>query len=198
MLIEVEVQDKEVLGALASAQSALRNRGPLFRTLANLQFRSTMRNFDSESFDGRKWPPLAHSTALAFMRSQKSRIRGYAEGGKSLADVQSYAQRVFAAGRGHTTGSQLKTKGLGARRGYQNILHPTGQLIRQKTHQSSTNEEARVSCGTSWAWVHNFGAPLQHFTMPRRTFLGVSQADNRAIIGAVEWHIGEAFRRGAH
>lgn len=129
------------------------------RTLANQQFRSTVRNFQRESFDGRKWPRLAESTAQRFITGTPGKR----------------ASRKRKDGKGYT-------KERGKRRGYENMLRPTGRHLLQTIHQSHTDEEARVFTANPWAFVHNFGAPMkQGWQMPRRTFLGFSQEDYRDI-----------------
>lgn len=56
------MDDDEARQALNAAAAALRDLSPLMRTIANLQLRSTQRNFQNQSFDGHAWPPLAEST----------------------------------------------------------------------------------------------------------------------------------------
>ncbi len=144
--------------ALRRAAAGLGNLGGLMRTLANQQFRSTLRNFQTESFDGVKWRRLADSTANRKLVPGGPRRRR-----SRTSDV---------------------VRGRGQLRGGANILHPSGRHLMMTIHQSHTSEEARVSTPNPWAFVHNFGAPLPHFQMPRRTFMGFSEQDNRDILTA--------------
>lgn len=159
MQLGLEVDDSEVRRALTIAAQGLANMAPLMRTIANLQLRSTQRNFANQSFDGHAWPGLAPST-----------------------------QRAAWPGT---------TKGVaGGRRGTRNILHPTGAHILQKIHASSTADEARIECGTGWAWVHNAGAHLQNVTLPQRTFMGITNEDVDNIVQACEHYIRREVARG--
>jgi len=62
-VINVQLRgDKRIREALRHAEGKLSDMGGLMRSLANLQYQSTVRNFEKESFDGEKWPELAEST----------------------------------------------------------------------------------------------------------------------------------------
>ena len=160
MQISGHVEDAQVRQALDRAARATGNLGGLMRTLANQQFRSTVRNFQEESFDGRPWPGLADSTAERFITGRPGRR----------------ASRKRKDGKGYTAER-------GRRRGYDNILHPTGRHLLQTIHQSHTEDEARVFTANPWAFVHNFGAPMkQGWRMPRRTFMDFSAQDRRDIV----------------
>lgn len=77
-----EVSDREAQQMLNVAASALQNTRPLMRTLAHQQYRSTMQNFATQSFDGEAWRPLAMSTQKAVHpafrggRAKRKRRRG--------------------------------------------------------------------------------------------------------------------------
>jgi phage gpG-like protein len=71
------------------------------------------------------------------------------------------------------------------RRGYANLLHPTGRHLLNRLHASHTNVEARVLVAQPWAHVHNFGLPMKYFTMPKRTFLGFSRQDLHDLEAAI-------------
>lgn len=146
-LISIHVDDRQVQRALDRAMQALDNPRRLMRTLANQQYGSTVRNFESESFDGESWPRLKDSTARA------------------------------------------KIAGTRRRRGYANILRPTGRHIFQRIFQAHNETQARVYCDNPWAFVHNFGAPMPHFVMPKRTFLGFTAEDLRNIVRACRAYI---------
>lgn len=150
----------------------LDDTAPLMRTIANEQLRSTQRNFEEESFDGQSWPELAPATTRAFITGTPGKR----------------APRRKKRGKGWT-------KERGKRRGKEKILHPTGQHLLQKIHQSHTKDEARVSCGTPWAFVHNFGAPMQDFQMPQRTFMGITDKDEQNIVLAADFHVSRALAR---
>lgn len=159
MQVSLQVDNAQVRRALDRAARATGNLGGLMRTLANQQYRSTVRNFQEESFDGQPWPRLAPSTAQRFITGTPGKR----------------ASRKRKDGKG-------MTRERGRRRGYENMLRPTGRHIFESIHQSHTEDEARVVSTNPWAFVHNFGAPMQHFQMPRRTFMGISQQDRRDIV----------------
>lgn len=62
------------------------------------------------------------------------------------------------------------------RRGYENILRPTGRHIFQRLYQDSTRDEARVGCAMWWAWVHQLGAKIGNARIPARPFLGLDSS----------------------
>lgn len=159
MNITTEIDDRQVQAALNRAMRALENPTSLMRTLANQQYASTVRNFQQESFDWQPWPALQPETARAFITGTP---------GKRAA-------RLGARGK--------RTQEHGKRRGYANMLRPTGKLIFQRIHQRHTKTQAIIACANPWAFVHNFGM----IGLPRRTFLGFSAADVRAIREAAEW-----------
>lgn len=161
------MDDRQVQAALTRALREVGNPSGLMRTLANQQYRSTVENFEAESFDGRHWPALKPRTAAQFLTGTPGQR----------------ASRARAGGRG-------RTKERGKRRGYANMLRPNGKLIFQRIHQRHTQTEAIVEVANPWAFVHNFGAPMKHFRMPRRQFLGFSRQDLANIVEAAKrWMI---------
>lgn len=174
MLISVQMEGGERLErGLADAMGKLQSLEPVMRTIADAQLASTQQNFRDESFGGERWPRLAESTARAFITGTPGKR----------------APHRKKSGTGFT-------KGSGKRRGYDNMLRPKGTHLYQKLHQSNTNVEARVSVATPWAWVHNLGPPLAHFTMPRRTFMGITPHDNVTHLLAVERFVEQEVFRG--
>jgi len=67
------------------------------------------------------------------------------------------------------------------RRGYENILRPTGRHIFQRIHQRHNNDEARVTCTQWWAWVHQLGARVGKAQIPARPFLGIDEQTRNDI-----------------
>lgn len=173
MNISTTIDDRQVRNALNRAMRALENPTSLMRTLANQQYASTVKNFQQESFDGQPWPALQPETAQAFITGRKTRGLVERAGGKGAAITLL------------TPNTGRRRKRVGKRRGYDNMLRPTGKLIFQRLHQQHTRTQAIIACANPWAFVHNFGVA----GMPRRTFLGFSAADRRAIREAAEWWI---------
>jgi len=173
MQISVQMQGaKELTRALAMAETKLGNLGPVMRTIADQQFKSTMQNFRSESFAGESWPKLAESTAQRFVTGTPGQ------------------QRKKKRGKG-------MTKRKGKRRGHAHMLVNTGQL-KGKIHQSHSKLEARVESGTPWAFVHNFGAPMKHFQMPQRQFMGITPEDEADHMKAINFFIDREVFSGIH
>ncbi len=160
MNIDVRIQDRQVQAALNRALRAVGNPSSLMRTLANQQYRSTVENFQSEEFNGQPWPELSPETAQRFITGTP--------GSRS--------------GRG-------RRRDRGHRRGYDNMLRPTGLHIFQRLFQRHTSHTAEVWCDNPWAFVHNFGAQLRRFKMPQRQFLGFSREDLESIVRACKWWI---------
>jgi len=75
-----------------------------------------------------------------------------------------------------TTANRVVTK-AGHRRGYNNILHPTGRHLLGKLGTSADSNEARVWCAQPWAWVHQYGTKWMGGHIPRRQFLGATDND---------------------
>lgn len=173
MLISVQMEGGERLErGLAEAMGKLQSLEPVMRTIANAQYKSTVKNFDTQSFEGASWPKLAKSTAMAFVTGTPGKR----------------APRKKKRGEG-------MTKGTGRRRGEGHMLRATGgQHLFMNVHPSHTNVEARVQAATPWAFVHNFGAPMAHFTMPRRTFMGITSEDTNTHLQTVRGAVEEAFR----
>lgn len=82
-------------------------------------------------------------------------------------------------------------------RGGANMLRPTGEHIFEEIAQSHTRDEAKVFIGPSgadWAFAHNFGIPMpQGWQMPQRTFLGISDEDEEAIVNAIDAYVERAL-----
>lgn len=172
MLI-TEVRSAEVRRALEQAVSVLNDTESMMRTLANAQYKSTVENFKTESFGGEAWPPLADSTADAFITGTPGARAGKVTRGK--------------------TGKMRYRAEKGKRRGYDNILRPTGKHIFQTISPSHSKDEARVTCACPWAFVHNFGAPMAHFQMPRRTFMGITDQDEDVIFKIASRYVRKAL-----
>jgi phage gpG-like protein len=145
MPMTVQFDDAEVQRVLQAAANMAQYPEALMGTVSNVMLRETQRTFREQAFDGSPWAPLAESMQQARWPGEVAGRRGGPR------------------------------KPVNKRRGTQSILHPTGKHLLQTLHQSHTDNESRVGTPTFWAFVHNFGAPLQHFTMPRRTFLGFSR-----------------------
>ncbi len=141
----------ELKRLLSKAAWQLKNMTPVMRTIANAQYKSTVKNFRDEAFGVvDKWPELKKAT-------QERRIT-----------------------KKH-------------RRGAKNMLRPTGKHIFMRLHQSFSATEARVACTNWWAFVHNLGAPLRAFKMPRRTFLGIHKQDELQIVKIMERYLKKAI-----
>lgn len=69
------MDDRAVQRLLAQATSALAAPEALMRSLADAMYADTVEHFETESFDGEKWPPLAERTARAYIT--KYRRRGH-------------------------------------------------------------------------------------------------------------------------
>jgi len=175
--ISVTVDDRETRRVLDRAMKAVADPKDLMRTLADQQYRSTVDNFKSESFDGGPWPALKPATAQAFITGKQTRGFVKTAGGRGAAITLL------------TPKTEKQRKRTGKRRGYDNMLRPNGKLIFQRIHQRHTSTEARVECSNPWAFVHNYGARMSRMTMPRRTFLGFSRKDLADIRAACEWWV---------
>lgn len=150
MEVKIVVSDQEVQALLGTVEKpSTAAYLELHKGLGAVQLASANKNFEKESFDGVPWPELAAST-------QKAPWPGRTKRGKR--------------GKGG--------KASGRRRGTENILRPLGggdMMLR--IHVAATSQRAEVFCGTGWAWVHNFGARLRRMRMPRRMFMGITEAD---------------------
>jgi len=229
VLIELEghLEDKIAQAFLTRAARAAGETEPLMRTLANQQFRSTLRNFQKEAFGEDAWPKLQESTMRRHLYSQDELVANYAvklrrftvkvrvpgvnrrtgrpTAGRLMAkrdrrgrivketrrattaEVDAYRSRTAKAFAGTPGTSSIS--GVGRRRGGANILHPTGRHLMQTLYQSHTIDEARVATPNPWAFVHNFGAPMPHYQMPRRTFLGFTEEDHADIVAACQRYL---------
>lgn len=203
MRLEIDTKDSGIGRALNAYALRCGNTAPLMRTVANTQMRSTMRNFETQSFDGKRWKPLSPTTAMRRVNTVGALVGSYRAGkvtdkatgrkrSRTADEVEAYRGRVLAERASEGRGKQRKLSRIGGRsrlRGGANILHPTGRHLMQRIHQSSTDDEARVACGTPWAWVHNFGARLRSAVIPQRTFMGITDADIENIIKAAWDHV---------
>lgn len=186
--IQIDLRDAEARDRLADLMSRMDRRRPFFQSIGERLDASTKERFRTETDpSGAPWTPLARATIKARTRKKqlpltilRSNTRG--KSGSSLAgsiNVQASEDEV-------RIGSPLEHAAIHQLGGIIQQPARTSKIYRTKDRTGQIGR--RFAKKTKANHVTEVKIPAYSITMPARPYLGLTEADETAILDdAVDW-----------
>lgn len=165
-MIEIEVDDREIRGALSRLAGKVRNLLPAMKNIGEYLQRSTWERFDAQKDpSGKPWAPLKASTRL---RKKTSKIL-----------IESSRLRDSIAYRANNDQVEVGT----------NVAYAAIHQLGGKTKAATIRPVRKKAL--FWPGASHPVASVNHpgSEIPARPFLGVSDADRSEILDIVSDHV---------
>lgn len=163
-MLKVEFNTTAVRKAISAAKNSLEDMSPIFRDVREYMVRATRRRFiEAKAPDGKAWAPKSEATLDRYKRL------GY--GGLTLTRaLTGHGRRLSREVRGH---SDRNGAVIGS------------MLIYSRVMQEGAGQGAFGTNGK--------GRPIPWGRIPARRWLGISPADEAALVAIAEEHVQSAL-----